>query len=178
MEDTFLVNCGDSTVDCMTIHGMRSLFRCSENKEGLFEVMSNIFMSRELMVFVWPALISSMFLSNIVSGSKFVTSILLFKIIFSNFLSNYSGILEICFSCTMNCGEKMDNFSFRNSVASKRHIVSELIETSSFSICFYYWCYSSLKYINYSCYCLKIWSYISNLAWNLVSKRSSEDEVL
>ena len=53
---------------------------------------------------------------------------------------------------------------------------SELRGTSSYWICFDYWCCCYIKSINYSSVCSKIWSYLSNLAWSLVSNQSSEDE--
>ena len=51
IEDKLLVNCGDFSGDCSSIHGMRSDFRCSKYKEGLFEVISDTFMSMEVIIF-------------------------------------------------------------------------------------------------------------------------------
>ena len=51
IEDKLLVNCGDFSGDCSIIHGMRLDFRCSEDEEGLFEVIANTFMLMEVILF-------------------------------------------------------------------------------------------------------------------------------
>ena len=50
IEDKLLVNCGDFSVDCRSIHDMRSYFRCSEDEEGFFEVISDKFLSMEVIL--------------------------------------------------------------------------------------------------------------------------------
>ena len=45
IEDKLLVNCGDFSGDCRIIHDMRSDFRCSEDEEGLFEVIADTLIS-------------------------------------------------------------------------------------------------------------------------------------
>ena len=52
MEDILLVNCGDVSGDFRITHGIRLALRCSEDEEGLFEVIYYIFMSREVMLFI------------------------------------------------------------------------------------------------------------------------------
>ena len=121
MDDKYLVNFGDFPRDCGTIHVMRWSFICSEEKEDLFEVMNILFMSREVMILTRSAFISSMLFSNVVSGSNFVTSMLLFILLCSNLLSKDEGILEIYFSCTMNYYESLTDVSLITSVASERH---------------------------------------------------------
>ena len=51
MEDKCLVNCGDFTGDCRSTHGIISDFRCSEDKEGLFEVIYDTFMLIEVIFY-------------------------------------------------------------------------------------------------------------------------------
>ena len=51
IEDKRLVNCGDFPSDFMIIHVMRLDFISSEDKGGLFEVIADIFMSMELILF-------------------------------------------------------------------------------------------------------------------------------
>ena len=72
MDDKGLVNCGDFTGDFRNIHGMISAFRFSEDKEGLFEVMSDRFMKMEVIIFILLSLISSVFFSNVVAGFIFL----------------------------------------------------------------------------------------------------------
>ena len=51
IEDKWLVNCGDFSDDSRIIHGMRSDFICSEDKEVLLEVMDDNFFSMEVILF-------------------------------------------------------------------------------------------------------------------------------
>ena len=44
IEEKLLVNYGEFSGDCRSIHGIRSGFRCPEDKEDLFEVMDDKFM--------------------------------------------------------------------------------------------------------------------------------------
>ena len=60
---------------------MISYFRCSEYEEGLFEVIDDTFVSMEVIIFKWLALISLMVFSNVGSGSNFDASKLFFIII-------------------------------------------------------------------------------------------------
>ena len=105
--------------------------------------MDNIFRSREVIIFLWSALISSMFFSNVVSGLDFVSSTLMFKLICSNFLSNDVVILKRYFACTMNCGENLFGVSLITLVTYERHSVFELIGISYSSFCFDFWYYFS-----------------------------------
>ena len=50
-EDKCLVNCGDLPPDCWNIYFIIMAFRFSEDKEGFFEVMSDGFLAREVMLF-------------------------------------------------------------------------------------------------------------------------------
>ena len=52
------MNCGDFFGDFRSNHVMRSGFRCSEDKEGLFGVVSGTFMPIEVILFRLLALIS------------------------------------------------------------------------------------------------------------------------
>ena len=63
---------------------------------------------------------------------RFFASIMLFKLIYSNFFSKDTGILESLFSCTMNCYEILTDVSFSTSVDSGKHSVSVLRGTSYF----------------------------------------------
>ena len=132
MLDKCLVNCSSFSGDFRNIHDVIFSFRCPEYKEGMFEVMSDRLMSREVMLFTLSALISSMLISNVVSSSNFVPSILLFTIIGSNFLSKDAGILERYFSCTMDFDEILNDGSFSTSVDYDRYSVSLLIGNSFF----------------------------------------------
>ena len=51
IEGKCLVNCGDFPGGCRGIHGMRLDFRCSEDEEVLFEVISIRFMAMEVILF-------------------------------------------------------------------------------------------------------------------------------
>ena len=130
-----------------------------------------------MILFKLLALISSIVFSNFGLGSNFAASILLFISIYSKFSSKYVGILEIHFSCTSNCDGNLTDISLCTSVDSERHSLSELIVTSYFSICVGSLCCCSMKYINSSYGCSKLWSYLSNLDFSLVSKQFSVDEV-
>ena len=57
---------------------MRSNRICSGDKEILFEVIADTFISMEVILFKLSALISLIVFSNIGSGSKFDTSIMMF----------------------------------------------------------------------------------------------------
>ena len=57
---------------------MMSYVRCSEEVEGLLEVISDIFMSREVMLFKLSDLMLLMVFLSIGSGSKFSALMLLF----------------------------------------------------------------------------------------------------
>ena len=57
---------------------MRSDFRCLEDKEGVFEVIADRFVSMEVILLKLLALISLIVFSNFGSGSNFDTSIMLF----------------------------------------------------------------------------------------------------
>ena len=46
------------TGDFWSIHGMRLDFRCSEDEDGLFEVIADTFMAMEVILFKQLALIS------------------------------------------------------------------------------------------------------------------------
>ena len=74
-----------------------------------------------------------MLFSNVVSGFKKSALILFFILICSKFSSNDVRGLEIFFSCTNICDEKLPSVSFRTSVGSERNSVYELIGTSYFS---------------------------------------------
>ena len=69
---------GDFSGDFRDIHGMMSYVRCSEEVEGLLEVISDIFMSREVMLFKLSDLMLLMVFLSIGSGSKFSALMLLF----------------------------------------------------------------------------------------------------
>ena len=77
----------------------------------------------------------------------------------------------------MNCDEILTDISFITSVASDRYGVFELLVISSSSICYDSWLCCSMKSINSSSGCSKIWSDLSNFAWSLVSNQYSEDIV-
>ena len=62
-------------------------------------------------------------------------------------------------------------------LASERHGIFELRVTTS-SICSDYRCYCYMKSINSSSGCSKLLSYLSSMAWILVSNNSSEDKPL
>ena len=145
-------------------------------KKCLFEVMDDIFMSREVIIFTLSSLISSMLFLNVVSGSNFVASIMLYILICSKFLSRDAGILEIRFFCTIICDESLIDVSLITSVSSERNSVSVLRGTSYFLFCFYSWCYFTFKNIKYSYHCLKLCSDLSDMSWILVSKKYSEYE--
>ena len=168
MEEKVLVSCGGFPADFRNIHGIILAFRCSEYKEGLFEVMSYIFISSKVVIFTWLPWISSMLFSNFGSGSNFVASILLLMLIFSNFLSRYAGILERYSSCTINFDERLTDVSLSTSVASDRHSVYVLRGTSYFSISFNYCFCLTLKSINSSSCCSNILLDLSNLALDLL----------
>ena len=85
VEGEYLVNCGDFSGDCSSIHVTRSDFRSSEDKEGLFGAITDTFMLMEVIIFIWSALISLIVFSNIGSGSNDATSILLFVLFYSNY---------------------------------------------------------------------------------------------
>ena len=88
IENNVFVDCGNFSGDCRSIHGMRSDFRCSEDKVGLFEIIADRFMEAEVIIFRWLYLISLIIFSNVSSGSNFSTSILLFILICYKFSSN------------------------------------------------------------------------------------------
>ena len=88
IEDKWLVNCGDFPGDFRSFHGVRLDFICSEDKEGLFEVIDDTSISTEVVLFKWLALISLIVFSNVGPGSNFSTSKLLFIVSCSGFLSN------------------------------------------------------------------------------------------
>ena len=58
IEDKWFVNYGGFYRYCRSIHGMISVFRCSEDKESLFEVISDKLILMEEILFKWLALIS------------------------------------------------------------------------------------------------------------------------
>ena len=66
---------------------MRSDFRCSEDKEFLFEVIADKLISMEVILFQILALVSLIVFSNVVSGSNFPVSNLLFILSGSKLLS-------------------------------------------------------------------------------------------
>ena len=70
--DKVLVNCGDFTGDCRSIHGIWSDFRCSEDEEYLFEVIDDTFMSMGVIIFKLLSLISLVVFSNVGSGFNFL----------------------------------------------------------------------------------------------------------
>ena len=72
VHENILVNCGDFTGDCSSIHVMILALIFSEDKEGLFEVMSDRFMKMEVIIFILLSLISSVFFSNVVAGFIFL----------------------------------------------------------------------------------------------------------
>ena len=51
IEDKCLVNCGDFPCSYRSIRGMRSDFICSKDEEGLFKVISDTYMSMEVILF-------------------------------------------------------------------------------------------------------------------------------
>ena len=74
-----MVNYGDTFGDCRSMNGIISDFICSEDKEGLLEVIADTFMSMDAIIFKWLALIPSIVFSNIGSGSNVATSKLFLK---------------------------------------------------------------------------------------------------
>ena len=90
----------------------------------------------EVILFKWLYLISLIFFSNVGSGSNFAASIMLFILTYSKFSSKDASILEICFSCTMNCDGNMIDIQLIISVSSESHSVYELRGTNSYSIYF------------------------------------------
>ena len=97
--------------DFRSINGMILALRCSEDEEGLFYVMDDILVSRKVMLFISSVLISSMLFSNVVLGSNFSASVLMFIQIYSNSSSKDAGVLERCLFCIINCDET--NLGFR-----------------------------------------------------------------
>ena len=87
-------------------HLMISEDGCSENEEGLFGVVSDSFLLRGSMVFIWSALSSSNFISIVASISDLAASILLpplfLAIIFSRRSSKDVVSDEIFFSFSIN----------------------------------------------------------------------------
>ena len=59
------MNFGDFPGYFRIIYGMRSSFRCSEDEEGLFEMIADIFMAIEVIFFKLLSLISLMVFSNV-----------------------------------------------------------------------------------------------------------------
>ena len=114
-----LVNCGDFPVYFSSIHGMRSAFICSEDDNGLFEVLADRFMVMEVILFKLLSLISLMVISKVGSGSNFSASIMLFILIWSKLSSKDTILLKIFFSCTRNCDGSLTNISLIASVASE-----------------------------------------------------------
>ena len=98
----------------------------------------------------------------------FAASKLLFILNWSKLMSKDVVILLI-----RNCDGILAGISSITSVASERNVFRV---NSSSLICSDYWCCCSVKFINYSSSCSKIWSDLSNFAWSLVSKQSSEDK--
>ena len=141
--------------DFRNIHGTISEFRCSEYKEGFFEVMADRFMSMEVMIFTWSDLISSMLFSNIVSSSFFCFNSAvhtnMFKILVKG-CGNFRNMLLPCNELRWN----LDWCFIQQSVSSNSHSVSVLIGKSCFLICFDYWRCFNLKPINPSSSCLKL----------------------
>ena len=99
--------------------------------------MADIFMSMEVIIFMWSALISSIFFSNFVLGSNFYSFDSLFVPICSKYSSKDVGSLETLFSWTIIV-MKIIWFTISTSVDSEGHIVSEVIVTSLFPILFYF----------------------------------------
>ena len=116
----------------------------------LKKVIADIFMVVEAILFRLLSLISLIVFSNVVSGSYFSTSILMFILGGSKLSSKDVVILEI-----RSCDWILTDISLITSVASKRNNVSELRVTNSYSICFGYLCYCSMKSINPSSGCSK-----------------------
>ena len=136
------------------------------------DVIADEFVAAAAIPFIWLFFISLIVFSNVGSGSNFAASKLLFALIWSNFLSKGVVILVIS-----NFDGSLTNISLIISVASERHGVFYLRVTSSSSIFSDSWCCCYIKSIHSSSRCSKFWSYLSNLAWILVSKQSSEDKV-
>ena len=97
----------------------------------IFFVMSDIFISREVMLCTWSSVISSILLSSALSGLNVVASILL-TVIYSILLLKDVGILEIFFSCKINRDEIFTDVSLSTSVASDIQSVHVLRGTSYF----------------------------------------------
>ena len=76
MEDKWLVDLGGFIENYSSIHEMRSALIFKYHEEGFFKLMADRFMSREVMLFILFALISSMLLSNVVSGPNLSASII------------------------------------------------------------------------------------------------------
>ena len=122
-------------------------------------------------------LISILVFSKICSGLNFSASIMLFILSCSKLLSKDARILEIWFSCTRNFDGSFSDISLITSVVSEWRDIYEFRSTSEFLICFNFWFCCSMRSINSSSDFLECWSDLSNLAWSLVSKWYSEDEV-
>ena len=83
---------------------MISTLGCSYYGEVSFDVMADIFMSRDSMVFMLSAVTSSIFFSIVVQSSDLAGSILphtlILTLVFSIRSSNDVVIVEVCFSCS------------------------------------------------------------------------------
>ena len=138
--------------------------------------MADIFISRESMFFMWPALISSSFISIFVSSYKFSASILpltlLLTLIFFSHYSKDVAALERCFSWSTSLDENLVVVYFNYLVSYDRRNVSGLRLTSPFPIfidsscCFSLNCFSSSCCFSRPSYCFPNISCCSSNIWS------------
>ena len=111
-KETLLVNCFGFQYNSVVPISLYWSWDVLNMKKGLFDIMSGMFMSRELMIFIWSDLISSMLFSNFVLDLNFTASNMLFMSICSNCSSKDSGSSERWFSWTNICDWKWFDVSF------------------------------------------------------------------